>query len=235
MSMLSTRDIYQLYLDGIRSYSTSVVEPDLFNRIINDAQDVFVNENIPAGEMGQRQIDNLRVLLSEKILNGSGLRYDLPVDYIRKNALFVMFSSVPKDVCDVKTGEWYSLNTARGDSFSRSTENPYRKPSARMRYYQIIQDGIYLYVGDAQVDKVKMLYYGRPRKIYFDAVNPPDRDPIPDVIPPYNPGGGSIRPIFEDEQCRMIVSIAVRITIENKMNPRYKSYLQEEMLRERRS
>jgi hypothetical protein len=42
-----------------------------------------------------------------------------------------------------------------------------------MRYYQIIQDGIVLHVGEAQVDKVKMLYYGRPRKIYFDAVNPP--------------------------------------------------------------
>jgi hypothetical protein len=44
----------------------------------------------------REQIDNLRVLLSEKILNGSGLRYDLPVDYIRKNALFVMFHLSPR-------------------------------------------------------------------------------------------------------------------------------------------
>lgn len=230
--MTLTKDMYQWYLDGIRSFSTSVVAPERFNRIINDAQDIFVNENIGVHEIGQRQIDNLRVLLTEKVYKESGLKYKLPADYLRMSSVKIMFSDV--DRCTVPINEWLETRVMKADVVT--SLNPYRKPSAKMRYHQFIGDSIVLYFSGAKLanEGIKLLYYKKPTVIYFDKLKQEDREHTNIGVPAYMPGGGSIPPLFPEEQCRMIVSIAVRVSLENNQNPRYQSYLNEETLRERR-
>jgi hypothetical protein len=227
-----TKDMFTWYLDGIRSYSTSVVTPEHFNRIINDAQDVFVNENLGVNEVGQRQIDNLRVLLTDKVWEGSGLKHVLPADYLRAASVKVMFPEVDK--CIVPAKEWLDTVILKQDM--TSLVNPYRRPGPKRRYHQFIGNELVLVVGKQEVSGVKLTYYKKPRVIYFDKVKQEDRDGIviAGSLAAYTPGAGSVPPVFPEQQCRMIVSIAVRVTLENRQNPRYQSYLNEETLRDRR-
>jgi len=60
--LLTTQELYYAFLDGIRNYKTDTVPPDRFNRLINDAQDIWIRENIPFTDLTQENIDKLEAI-----------------------------------------------------------------------------------------------------------------------------------------------------------------------------
>ncbi len=64
MILETTHQMYMSFLDGIKKYGTGAVDPDAFNRIINDwGQDQWIKENMRHGiELTQDLIDRLSVL-----------------------------------------------------------------------------------------------------------------------------------------------------------------------------
>lgn len=64
MILENTYQMYQAFLDGIKKYGTGAVDPNAFNRIINDwGQHQWIKENIRHGiELTQDLIDRLSVL-----------------------------------------------------------------------------------------------------------------------------------------------------------------------------
>ena len=60
--LLTTEDNYKYFLDGIKKEQTSTVKPFLFNRIANDAQDLWLSEKVTEIEINQKRIDDLEVL-----------------------------------------------------------------------------------------------------------------------------------------------------------------------------
>ena len=60
--LLTTEDNYKYFQDGIKKEQTSTVKPFLFNRIANDAQDIWLSEKVTEIEINQKRIDDLEVL-----------------------------------------------------------------------------------------------------------------------------------------------------------------------------
>lgn len=61
--LLTTKDIYQAFLDGIKKNSTAIVTPEQFNRIINQwGQDEYMAENIHEAELDAKQLDDMEKL-----------------------------------------------------------------------------------------------------------------------------------------------------------------------------
>lgn len=60
--LLTTADNYKYFNDGIKKEQTSVVPPFMFNRIANDAQDLWLADKVTEIELNQKRIDDISVL-----------------------------------------------------------------------------------------------------------------------------------------------------------------------------
>jgi len=256
--ILTTRDLYNAFLDGIKKSYTGTVIPAVFNRIINDwGQDEWVKQNALAIELNQKQIDDLsflRIATDGSMIYEGNILYPLiPVSlnqfllpeetFVLNNTqgvtqtyprymrtLNAMFKITYVDnECDLTgVSDWLDAKIMRSDQRSHRLKSPYRKPKDSRLYYEKIRDRIRLITGTSSYAHSLRLEYLRYPKRIFFDVLHPDDASNPN----YTPGVGSVNCEFPPTLRKEIVDIAVRVYLERVKEERYQSFLNEEVIRQ---
>lgn len=215
--MLATvTDMYYSFLDGVKKESTTTVTPNRFNRIINTSQLLWIMVNIKDVEREQLDIDRFRNILVSEVLDVENEnRFVLNNTYLR---LLSTEFKVQWNEHSCYEGE--SLFTQghylKTNNMSVSNSNPYRKTNQnRLHYRQIGQDIEFLKNPHCTPLKCKVEYLRYAQEIKFVAI-------------------GSV----DNVDCELpttakqeIVDVAVRIHLERVLDPRYKSYLNEYVIK----
>ena len=255
--MIATaRDMYFAFLDGIKKESTSIVPPPKFSRIINDwGQDEWLKEKAVEIEKNQKRIDDLSKIrvatdgvqqFDGDILyplapdTGNEFVFTLPTDpseaingriddgnvvpqnypkYLRMLGVMVKIQYGAGQECGLEgISDWKKLNILRSDNRSVTLDNPYRKPKDTRLYYEILDRKLRVITGTTSTPYALRVEYLRyPVQIEFDALNPMAGTPCE----------------FPPQQQKEIVDTAVKVYLERVRDPRYQSFLQEEMIRQR--
>ena len=220
----TTKGMYYFFLDGIRKEYTNTVPPDVFNRIINEAQLIWLDSRIAKMDQDEEAIKAIAPVLVTDYDLPTG--FNVPENLYRLRVAYASFKDVPPGC---------NINRIRCRPYKHNVayeENPFRKPGYKNPYiYE--KDGKYIFVaGDYEVKEVNLTYIRIPRSIYFDSQREEDLSfPLIKDIPIYTPGTGSVPCEFHIEQRREIVDTAVRIFLERRTDPRYQSFLQEQLIR----
>lgn len=247
--LLTTEDLYLAYLDGIKNMKTSTVNPTMFNRDINLAQDIWLDENIPSVDIAQDKIDILQTLrvitdgvtivdsvvlypIAPKEVNSN--LFDLPVNpngdinnitavkgsvqnyprYFR--GLSMMFKIEYGGACDLSgISDWKGATLLKSNAKISSLENHYRRPSHRRLMYDIKNNSIELYTDFSTAYGLQLEYFRWPDVIYYDEAVP----------------GDSIPCELDPKVRRDIVTIAIRTYLEINKDPRYQTYIKEQLLK----
>lgn len=259
--MLSTTvDMYKAFLDGIKKSEAATVIPSVFNRIINDwGQDEWISKNAMVPELNQKQIDDLsqiRVVTDDEFIvsgtlmrpigpdTGKDYQFTIPKDptaninyqqldgntgtqnyprYLR--LLNVMFKlSYVDNECDLEgVSDWIGAEIMRSDQRIVILDNPLRRPKDNRLYYEMLEDKIRLITGTSSTGYAMRLEYFRyPVEIFINESNLSDTG---------NPATGSVNCEFQSQQRKEIVDIAVRTYLERVKDPRYQSFLNEELIK----
>ena len=103
----------------------------------------------------------------------------------------------------------------RSDQRNVILNNPFRKPKDSRLYYEILDGKIRLITGTNSIGYAMRLEYLRyPKQIFFD-----------------KDGNNHVHCEFAPQQQKEIVDIAVRTYLERVMDPRYKSFLNEQAIK----
>ena len=247
--LLTTEDLYLAYLDGIKNMKTSTVSPTMFNRDINLGQDIWLVENISSVDITQDKIDILQSLrivtdgiteVNSVVLypiapigDGSNL-FDLPIDpdidinnvtaakgstqnyprYLR--GLSMMFKVEYDGACSLSgISDWKGASLLKVNAKTASLENHYRKPTHRRLMYDMKNDTLELYLSEATAYGLQLEYFRWPEVIYYDVTTPADSIPC------------ELNPVVR----RDIVNIAIRTYLEINKDPRYQTYVKEQILK----
>jgi hypothetical protein len=123
--------------------------------------------------------------------------------------------------------EWLDARIMRSDQRVVFSKSPYRCPKDDRLYYERINGKLRLITGTSSTGHSMRLEYLRwPRRIFFDALHPADA-----INPDYIPSVGSVNCEFRDEQRKEIVETCVRMFLERAKDPRYQTYMNEEIIR----
>lgn len=228
--IITIEDAYRSFLNGIRKVSTTTVRPEVFDMFFNDAATEWLLSKLPHAEFNQKRIDDLENL--RVVCDGDFYPLLAPVstNVFRTPSIFDQyFSGLPADTQNstgsalplylhglnalfVKGTETFMAKIMRSDQRGVSYWNSYHKVSADRPYYEFVAGKIRLMGRDADYLRLE---YIRWFKVASYA--------------------NSIEPEFKPEQNSEIIQIAVRTFLENRTNPRYKSKLQEMMIRSQAS
>ena len=263
LSLVTTKDYYMAFLDGIRREYTSVVPPVIFNRIINEAEFEWVQAKLDSRELSQKRIDDINFLrvATDDLFEKDGVKMNaiLPIDgypnhfylpyetnhqvdslgmvLIGENHYPVYLSGCRVDFqLSSSPDKWTEAKILRNDVKGHYLESVFRRPSATKIYYEQAGDYIIAYVakGD-QALKMNLEYYTYPRRVFFDKLNPEDNAGFPVVTDgksPYQDGYGSVNSVLKESQKREVLDIAVRIFLERRSSERYKTMLNETIIKQ---
>lgn len=257
--LTTTVDMYKAFLDGIKKSETSIVEPEQFNRIINHwGQDEYLRSKMLAIEVDQKKIEDLekiRVATDGKYKYQGAIVYPIAPNtnetdtftipkytqtinarvgteiqaksypkYLRLLSAMFAIEYGEGQACG-KTGVsgYLHADIMRSDQRSKILNNPFRKPSDKKLYYETIDGNIRLITGTTSKGySLRLEYLRYPIEIYFNATSPADTgDPLT----------GSVVCEFDVQQRQEIVEIAVRTYLERVKDPRYQSFLNEEIIK----
>lgn len=257
----TTIDLYKSFLSNITKHRTAIVGPDEFNILINEAQLEWLSGNSKLTDFNQKQIDDLdkikvitdgsftynstilypiapisgnhhRFIIPKTIITGIRNRLDngtistqlYPRCFRLLNLSFKL--NYINNECDL-TGisKWMKAWVLRANQLNMIQSNPFRKPSDSRLYYDLKDGNINLYTNeesDSEGYALKFEYLRYPVEIFFNENNPIDTG---------NPLTGSVNCEFYPEQRKEIVDTAVRIYLERVKDPRYQSYINEEVIK----
>ncbi len=247
-------EMYKAFLDGIKKDSTAIVNPVQFNRIINDwGQDEWIKENALAIEFNQKQIDDLdkircvtdgyfsynsvtlfpiapqadnsKIFTIPKYENNIRVRLDNGTvetrtfpSYLRlQNVAFKLLYGQNQECGLTGISGWLDSHIMRSDLRNVIMNNPLREPKDSRLYYELIDGKIRLITNEGSTSQgyaMRIEYLRYPNAIFFDENNTSHIDCE-----------------FAPQQQKEIVDIAVRTYLERVKDPRYQSFLNEEMLK----
>ncbi len=247
---------YKLFLQGIRREKTSVVEPDLWNLYFPNVVLKWINMKQDLVERNQRFDDDLSILTvttdslpllpllplassngitvfplpeitpsnpSNKQLIGENQYMSFPA-YLR----LLNIRGILPDDSEIKL---VSLKTNDEDEI---LTNSYTKPSLDECYYRVEDGSVYnpggrvfkVYHDSIDIAKVKLSYLRESIEYFFDESNPVDN--VRNVT--HEMGKGSIPLEFDDLRATKIIDMAVRLFLEVRSDPRYKSFVNEQVI-----
>lgn len=226
--LLTYKDLFTYFLDGIKKTYTGTVHPNIFARIFNEwgmlqwiADNVSLKEGI---ELTQKQIDDLQSLLVSEEVNGIiNNTIDLTAlkhKYKRMGNMMVKvnYDSMYCDRCG-RTGlsEWLPVKIIRIDNKTYFKTSVFRRPSERKVYYKHIGDKLEFDTG-GKVDVVRALieYFRYPNLIGIMSMSD---------ISSWN------TMVYDDigiEQKKEVLDICVKTYLERVKDERYKSFLNEQ-------
>lgn len=256
--ILTTVDLYNAFLDGIKKSYTGTIIPAVFNRIINDwGQDEWVKKNAVEGiELNQKQIDDLSEL---RVVTDGAMYYNGAILYPIAPSVTNQFL-VPEKVQDitningvVQTYPKYlrTLNTMFRivyvdnecdlEGISDWLEAHIMRSDQRVKFlkspYRKPKDSR-LYYEKIQ-DRLRLITgtqsYGHSLRIEY--LRYPRRiffdvdHPEDAPNPNYTPGVGSVNCELQPHLRKEIIDVAVRIYLERVKDERYRTFLNEEGLR----
>lgn len=229
--IVTAEDAYEYFLIAIRSQHTSVVSKDLFSWYWNDGLVEWVKSKLPSIEFNQKRIDDidsLKVITDNSSIGESRMLpvansndfllpriFDNETDgYLKasvNNTIYPLyFHGLHASFYDAD-GIIIPARVKRSDQFIVSLENHYLMPTAKRCFYEYING--YLRFQGRDAISMRLEYYRFPRIIKFVT------------------GGTNVDPEFNPIQNKEITELAIKNFLENRMNPRYKSFLQEMMLK----
>lgn len=215
-------DIYISFLDGVRRTSQSVIKKSVFTRVWNEwalPQWTKINlSGVEGVELTEKQIEDLQSLIIHTdgivynpITPSSTNIYDLPdgtiyPSYKRVLRVWFRFST---------TGDWIKSYPLRSIDESFVLNSKYSAPSLTLLYHRMRSDKIQAVtpVGYSTTE-MNLMYVKEPNLIVYTA---------PDTI--------TYTIDFKQEQLEEIRDISVRIYLERAKDPRWQSFIQEEMLK----
>lgn len=234
--ILSSEDMYKAFLRGIRKSNTSVILPAYWNPFINEVQLQWVKSKLPMVEFSQKRIDDLaplRVVTDGGTMTNS---YDpitaehpgvflIPIDYYEISRGYPI-AAMPNEKEDLplylhglnvmvrlNSGTWKPCKIRKSDKTVMLDENPYRVPSANRIYFERIKNQIHI-IGGSLENKLRLEYIRYPKTInYSTSIQ------------------SNIDPELQPSQNQEVTDMAIRTYLERIMDPRYKSFLQEEMIK----
>jgi hypothetical protein len=228
--LLTYRDLFTYFLDGIKKTYTGTVHPNVFARIFNEwamlqwtAENVSMKEGI---EMTQKQIDDLQSLLVStevnRITNNTIDLTTLTPKYRRLGNMMVKvnYDSMICDTCG-RTGlsEWLPVRIMRIDHKTYIKKSVFRKPSENSIYYKHIGDNLIFDTGD-RIDVVKALieYFKYPSEM------------APMVMTDIATWNNTQYTDIDTEQKKEVLDLCVKIYLERVKDERYKSFLNEQYI-----
>jgi hypothetical protein len=225
--MIETAEqMYVYFLKLINKEKTHTVIPSVFNFLINVYVINWVKGKLPTSEYNQRMVDDLQVLLVDGELTNGILPiaesvFSVPLDYMHGiSALFdlncVGSPCYPDGLKSKLTG--VLLKSANKNTIFSSF---YRRPKDSRLYFRYSQNKIRLFTGK---DSGTSNSYGS--KLYLDYYRLPNK-----IEYVYN--GVSTNSEFKASQQQEIVERAAQEYLENNRDPRYQSFLNEQVQRNR--
>lgn len=214
--MWTTADqIYVSFRDGLRRTSQSTVQPSLFVRLWNEwALPEWVKMNLSMAEgveLTQKQTDDLQSLIVIGNINPTSTNtFALPTSPTKyKRMLRVWFRLVA-------SGDWIKSYPLRSIDESFVLGSKYSAPSTTLLYHRTYQNNI-VAVTPTGYNAVEMqiMYLRYPNEMSYD-------------------DGTEVWTYTIDlgqEQLEEIRDIGIRLFLERVKDPRWQSFLQEEMLK----
>ena len=230
--ILTAEDGYRRFISGIRKASTRTVTPQVFNVYFNDACLDWQQSKLPLVEFNQKRIDDLE--LFRVVTDGTVYPYILTTSFpntfpVPNNSPIItgqlMVSNTSSallplyrhglnatflDGDDVE----FMADIMRSDQRGVTIWNPYRKATTNRPYYELV--GGFIRLSGRIAVKMRLEYIRYPKLVTYDETTPLD----PETNPTQN---------------KEITDIAIRMFLENRGDPRYKSTLQEMMIRSQSS
>jgi len=228
------KECYQAVLLGIRMEKTSTVEPDEFNLLWNESTVAWQGIKLPSVEFNQKRIDDLQQFYV--ITDGSSIGFPLIRSIHLRNTFQVpiTFKSIAPDgliLSEINKVEYpmyrHGLNVffkepdteklfpvylMRSDKRAVTMVNPYREVKKSRPYFEYRNNHITLEGRDSEYMCLGYIRYPKIAEYFEDESKNVD----PETTPAQN---------------EEIVQLAVSMFLENKGNPRYKTQLQQMMLR----
>ena len=238
--IITAEDAYKAFLRGIRKYSTTTVKPVFFNPFFNECMLDWVKTKLPLEEFNQKRIDDLeklRIVTDGTAYGYSAIQaYPVGTDMFKIPSVYTQpVSGLPSSA--IESGnrvtvyplymhglnamfkltadvDWKDASIMRSDKRAVSANNPYREPTNTNKYYEVINDRIRLIGSTAGEDQMRLEYIRYPYMYNYSTT-----------------ASEVVNPEFLPSQNKEIVDVAIRKYLEIIQDPRYKSFLQEEVIR----
>jgi len=252
---MNAEKTYRLFLSEIRSGSNASLEPAAWNLFFNSTILKWVNMKQDQVERNQLQTDDLSMIT----VTTDGLPFK-PLKEIDSNSdisVFPVPESTPSnknnyqfgsDGSKTKYPDYFRLLNAflivdgveiPSESLKTNEEdeiksNTYLKPSMEKVYHRV-EDGTSYNPGGrvfkvlhsmSSIDSFKISYLRKPFPYFFDESQPEDNIENVNLVR----GGGSVPCEFNDIITIKIVSMAARLFLEAKSDPRYESLTNEQII-----
>ncbi|MBC8315559.1 MAG: hypothetical protein H8E51_08645 [Bacteroidetes bacterium] len=233
--IITSEDAYMSFLDGIRQTSQVTVVPAVFNRIINRNVVQWVKNKLPLVEFSQKRIDDLDILRIDTgspvatqvhassypvIASTTAYVFPIPTSYDAESSGMLMDGDYPLYMHGLNAlfridadDEWDRARIMRSDQRAVNMERSYRIPSNDRLYYEKRGTSIILIGSTLSHSQLRLEYIRYPKKVVYSAT-----------------AGDNINPEFSPSQNKEIVDQTIREFLERKGDPRYKSFLNEEMI-----
>jgi len=215
--IITAEDAYLKFLQGIRKVANRTVPPDQFDSWWNDGTLDWLRQKLPTAEFNQKRIDDLArfIVLTDgsDVISGTNNIFNLPTTYtaitagkLMSDSRYLYLQGLRVTFLDPDTGEEFYADIKKAEMSNVMTWSPYRKITAKRPYFERIGDTIRLLGRNS--NSMILEYYRYPALVSYNSINP-------ETSP---------------SQSEEIVQVAVRLFLENRGDPRYKSKLQEMMV-----
>ena len=217
----TAEEAYAKFLQGIRKVANRTVPPEQFDSWYGDATLDWLRQKLPMAQFNQKRIDDLEkfIVLTDgstyPVISGTNNVFAVPSKadgltagyQITAGTYPLYLHGLRATFVGIDDGLEFEAHIRRSEQSGVMTWNKYRKPAYGRPYYQYRNDSIFL-TGRSSNNMI-LEYYRYPALVSY--VN-------------------SIDPETNPSQSEEIVQIAVRLFLENRGDPRYKSKLQEMMV-----
>jgi len=246
----TSRNVYDAVLSRIKKQSTGILPPIPANELINDAQIDWIDFKLGEIEKNQKRIDDLRtirILPAPQIAADGATTFLLPdgtsvtdaitlallPKYFRLLNVAFRITYVNNECGLTGISDWiYNVHVMRSDQRNWIMTSPHRKPSDSKIYYEIIGEHIVIETNSSSTAYRVRLEYLRPARMYFyNYINNGNTEQASPATDYTGATAGSINLEFPNKQKVEIVDRAAQIYLERIKEERYRTYLQEELIK----
>ncbi len=226
---MTALDAYKDVLRELNKYETPDFDPGDFTYWWNTSTEQYINTNYTEGDVEQKDLDDIRVILSDANTEFTQdptdkTKFSLPDDYFH----LLNAETTAKALSDYRRWkkdavERFELKRERTNKKGVGVRNSYEKPSENNPKYRITGSNLFVLIGDKF----------EPTKLYGWYIKKPDTVVLGPLGSDYgNPTFNTVLQ-FPDYVCREIVKVTKMNVLEMNMSPRLQSTVSLEQLQKK--